>query len=88
MVIKRVTRIFDVCAAMPVVHSKLLRNVKHSVRCIPGRKFVTANSKPIGRKFFATFRIVAVVIGKRVKLQDALIMYSWNVPILLRLESC
>jgi hypothetical protein len=74
--VKRATLICDSGAAVSVVHTKLLQGVKHSVRCIPGRKFVTANGEPIGKKLFATFEMVVVGIGKRVKLQDVLIMDS------------
>ena len=74
--VKRATLICDSGAAVSVVHTKLLEGVKHTVRCIPGRKFVTANGEPIGKKLFATFEMVVVGIGKRVKLQDVLIMDS------------
>ena len=74
--VKRATLICDSGAAVSVVHAKLLEGVKHTVRCIPGRKFVTANGEPIGKKLFATFEMVVVGIGKRVKLQDVLIMDS------------
>ena len=74
--VKRATLICDSGAAVSVVHTNLLRGVKHTVRCMPNRKFVTANGEPIGDKLFATFEIVVVGIGKKIKLQDVLIMNS------------
>ena len=73
---KKTTLICDSGAAVSVVHSKLLDGVEHSVKCIPSRKFVTANGKPIGMKLFATFEVMVVGIGKRIRLQDVLIMDS------------
>jgi hypothetical protein len=46
--VKRATLICDSGVAVSVVHT-LLQGVKHSVRCIPGRKFVTASGEPIGK---------------------------------------
>ena len=74
--VKRATLICDSGAAVSVVHTNLLRGVKHTVRSMPNRKFVTANGEPIGNKLFATFEMVVVGIGKKVKLQDVLIMDS------------
>ena len=74
--VKRATLICDSGAAVSVVHTNLLRGVKHTVRSMPNRKFVTANGDPIGNKLFATFEMVVVGIGKKVRLQDALIMDS------------
>lgn len=73
---KRATLICDSGAAVSVVHTNLLRGVKHTVRSMPNRRFVTANGKKIGKKLFATFEVVVIGIEKKIKLQDVLIMDS------------
>ena len=74
--VKRATLICDSGAAVSVVHTNLLRGVKHTVRSMPNRKFVTANGEPIGNKLFASFELVVIGIEKEIKLQDVLIMNS------------